>query len=360
MKTKLVYVLTCSPEDTYIEQALISVWSARYHNPDTPIILLVDDKTDKLLVGKRGEILDYISEKIVVPFDADKSMHYRSRWLKTKSRELVQGDMFYIDCDTIVTTDLSAIEQVDAEIAMVRDENVDFQDEVDSIAQKMIDYCNIIGVDLAKEKYYFNGGIIYAKDTELTHRIFTKWHAYWQEGLQVGLNIDQPSFAKSNLECERPVVLLEDRWNAIASTQIEEIYSAYILHFWRGVSFFYNQSAMQYIQDNGLTDIVKYYILHPTYTFLPFDSHVAQYKGNDYIRFYKILKRALKDYGTHFDSDFEGLKIHSKTQNLAMWLLHHRMFGMASLLIVATKWYRVKCSSNFRIIDNIYKKQQLQ
>lgn len=358
MKTKLVYVLTCAEEDTYIEQALISVWSARYHNPDTPIILLVDNETDNLLVGKRGEILSYISEKIVVPFDTDKNMHYRSRWLKTKSRELVQGDMFYIDCDTIICCNLSGIEQTAAEIAMVRDENVDFQDEVDSIAQKMINYCSIVGVDLSKEKYYFNGGVIYAKDTDLTHRIFDKWHAYWQEGLQEGLNIDQPSFAKANIECGRPVMLLDDRWNALAFTQIEEIYSAYILHFWRGVSFLYNEKCMRTIKEFGLTDFMKYCILHPTHTFIPFDSHIARYKCGDYMRFYQSLKYVLREYGKHIDPEFEGFDIHMRTQNSIMWLLRHYLYGMASLLIVASKWYRVKFSSKFRIVDNIYKKQQ--
>ena len=357
MTTKLVYVLTCAEQDTYIEQALISVWSARHHNPDTPIILLVDDKTDKLLVGKRGEILDYISEKIVVPFDADKNMHYRSRWLKTKSRELVQGDMFYIDCDPIVTTDLSAIEQVDAEIAMVRDENVDFQDEVDSIAIRMMNLCSKMGVDLSQEKYYFNGGIIYAEDTELTHRIFSEWHTYWQKGLQVGLNIDQPSFAKANIECGRPVVLLEDRWNALAFTQIEEIYSAYILHFWRGISFLYNENCMRHIKENGLTDFMKYCILHPTHTFIPFDSHIARYKCRDYMRFYQSLKYVLREYGKYIDPQFEGLDIHMRTQNAIMRMLRHRMFRMASLLIVASKWYRVKLSSKFVMTENIFKKQ---
>jgi hypothetical protein len=57
MKTKLVYVLTCAKEATYIEQALISIWSARYHNPDAHIVMLVNDKTNGLLVRKRAEVL---------------------------------------------------------------------------------------------------------------------------------------------------------------------------------------------------------------------------------------------------------------------------------------------------------------
>ena len=66
MKTKLVYVLTCAPDKHYIEQAHISLFSARYHNPDAHIVLIVDQSTDALFVGKRADLLQYLSEKIVV------------------------------------------------------------------------------------------------------------------------------------------------------------------------------------------------------------------------------------------------------------------------------------------------------
>ena len=80
MKTRLVYVLTCAPEGCFIEQALLAIWSARYHNPSAHIILIVDDKTDGLITGGRNELLKYISEKTVIPFDDDKPMVYRSYW----------------------------------------------------------------------------------------------------------------------------------------------------------------------------------------------------------------------------------------------------------------------------------------
>lgn len=356
MKTKLVYVLTCAPEATYIEQALMSVWTARYHNSNAYIVLLVDNQTNKLLVGKRAAILDYITEKIVVDFDEDKSMHYRSRWLKTKARELVSGDFLYIDCDTIITCDLSNIESVNADMSMVRDENVDFADEIDAVAQVMMNDCRPIGVDLSKEKYYFNGGVIYAKDTPLTHRIFAKWHSYWKEGLSKGINFDQPSLAKANIDCGHPIVLMDDKWNAIASTYIEEIYHAYILHFWRSVSFLYLDKCMSYVRNNGLTEFIKYYLLHPLATFIPSDTHISYYKAKDYVRFYTMLKRTLKAYGKNIDSTFKDLSIHMRFQNAVLWMLSLGWYAAASCLIVLSKWGRVKFSTKFKRIENVYKK----
>lgn len=356
MKTKLVYVLTCAPEATYIEQALMAVWSARYHNPDAHIMLLTDDLTEKLLVGTRGELLNYISEKIVVPFDVEKNMHYRSRWLKTSVRELIEGDYLFIDCDTITMCDLSHIEDIDADIAMVRDENINIADEDYAAAKPMIDNCNKVGVDITKEKYYFNSGVMYVRDNEITHKLYEAWHQYWQDGVEKGINLDQPTFAKANNACGRPVVLLEDRWNCIVQTQIAEVYSAYILHFWHSVSFLFFDKCMQQIRKQGLSDILKYYILHPTCTFLPADNRIYHYKAKDYSQFYKHLKRALKDYGKHIDSTYADFGMHMRSDKLIMWCLRHRLTGCASLFIVLSKLYRVKVSGKFHYYENYYGK----
>lgn len=358
MQTKLVYVLTCAPEATYIEQALISIWSARYHNPEAHIVLLVDDKTDQLLIGKRAEVLEYITEKVVIPFeDANATMMYRSRWIKTQVRQLVKGDFLFIDCDTIVMCDLSHIEHVDADIAMGRDENIDLDNE-DSLAIKsIIDNCKILDVDIVKEKYYFNSGVMYVKDTIVTHKLYELWHEFWKNGVSIGLSIDQPAFAKANINMHHPVVLLEDRWNCIIPTQIEEIYSAYILHFWHSVSFLYSQKVMNYIHQNGLTDFAKYYILHPTETFLPSDNHVYHYKLKDYIRFYRLLERTLKSYANHIDKSFTDFILHMRGSSIIANCLRAKLYRIASLLIVFAKMYRVKLSPKYVHYTNFYAKK---
>lgn len=355
MTTKLVYVLTCAPEDTYIEQALMAVWSARYHNPDAHIVLITDDKTDELLEGSRGEILKYISEKIVIPFDADKNMHYRSRCLKTSVRGLVKGDYLFIDCDTITMCDLSAIEQIDAEIAMVRDENISIADEKYEAAKPMIEHCAAIGLDITKEKYYFNSGVMYVRDTKLAYEIYEKWHKYWLEGIANGINVDQPTFAKANISIGRPVVLLEDKWNTIVPSQIKEVYEgAMILHFWHSVSFLYTERVLYYIREKGMTDFIKYYVLHPTETFLPTDNHVYEYKCSDYRRYYKTLKRTLKTYADNIDSSYTGIRLHAHGANFIKWSAAHRLYGIASLLIIIGTKYRVKWSRKYVHYENFY------
>lgn len=354
MKTKLVYVLTCSQDDDYIEQALMAVYSARYHNPDAHIVLLTDDLTNELLIGVRGELLNYISEKIVVPFDAGKNMHYRSRWLKTSVRKLVKGDYLFIDCDTITTCDLSHIEQIDAEIAMCRDENTNIADEDYAAAKPMIENCKKIGFDVTQEKYYFNSGVMYVRDTETTHKLYERWHELWQDGVSKGINLDQPTFAKANYDMGHPVVLLEDRWNCIVQTQIAEVYSAYILHFWHSVSFLYSKRLTAYMQQYGLTDFIKSYILHPTDTYLPPDNRAYHYKIKDFIVFKKRLKKVLRDYAKNIDATCSDFSLHMRSMSVISWLLRKQLFGLASWIIVLSKFYRVRYSKKFRYYENYY------
>ena len=121
MNTKLVYVLTCAPDHYFIEQALLSVYTARYYNPDATIVLIVDDLTDKLLVGIRAEILEYISEKKVKILPKEMSMMQRSRWLKTSVRNIIDGDFLFIDCDTLIARSLLEIDTIPYELSAVLD-----------------------------------------------------------------------------------------------------------------------------------------------------------------------------------------------------------------------------------------------
>ena len=97
MKTKILYVLVSSEADVYLEQALVSAYSARRHNPDAVLTLLSDTDTLRSL-PQRSPLLDSLfQEKVPVDFGADVPPMTRSRLLKTGMRNYVDGDFLYID-----------------------------------------------------------------------------------------------------------------------------------------------------------------------------------------------------------------------------------------------------------------------
>ena len=66
MKTKIVYVLVSDEKDLYLEQAWLSVYSLRLHNPTAYVVVLMDDNTERSLVGKRNKFCELVTEIKVV------------------------------------------------------------------------------------------------------------------------------------------------------------------------------------------------------------------------------------------------------------------------------------------------------
>lgn len=355
MQTKLVYVLTCTLDATYIEQALISIWSARYHNPDAHIVLLVDDRTNELLAGKRAEVLEYLTEKVVVPFeDKNATMMYRSRWIKTSVRQLVDGDFLFIDCDTIINHSLDELDAFQCEVGAVCESNLPIDQFCMPLYQPMCENAQKIGWNPNGEQYYFSSGVIYAKDTPATHQLFALWHQYWQEGIEKGINIDQPSLAKANIDCGHLIEHIDNKWNCIMFTYPRRANEANILHFaaYRNMSFLFSKRVLRYIKDNGLTEYIKEYITHPTNSYIPFDSEFYHYGLKDYVARYRLLYRGIKDYAQHIDATFEDYT----SKNFVSKLLKSKMYLLASMVMLFAKWKRIKFSEKYTYKENICSK----
>ena len=307
MNTKLVYVLTCAPEATYIEQALISIWSARYHNPDAHIVLLVDDKTNELLVGKRAEVLEYVTEKLVIPFeDANATMMYRSRWIKTQVRELVEGDLLFIDCDTIVNKSLEEIDACPFDVAMVLDEHTIIPDYIEESKLYVQSFTLKLGYDVLNENEYFNSGVMYAKDTEQVHKLWELWHQYWLYGEKEGVGVDQPALGKANIECNHIINQLDRVWNTLVYMNPVFIADGKILHFWnfRNRSYIFCKSYLKYVHANGINEYVQDCILHPLRSVLPSDNILNKARLLDFIKYSCILRKEKHKYAQHVDPLF--------------------------------------------------------
>lgn len=365
MKTKLVYVLTCNPESTYIEQALISIYSARYWNQDSYIVLIVDNKTNELLVEKRGEILDYISEKIVIFFDDERSMHYRSRWLKTKVRELIEGDFLFIDCDTICCKSLSNIDFVEEHMVAVPESNLLISDFNKSMLDQVSKYAKIVGWNIDYEEIYYSSGVIFAKDTELVHRFYNIWHNKWIELLEQGINIDQPTFAYANIMCDHIIKLMPNSYNAILFTENSELRDAHILHIsaYRNSSFLFNKKTLNFIRNNGLLrnevitsrDWVIKNIKDPFFTYLPFDYEYYNASVKEKIKWTRKLISSHKGYGKYVDSMFNEIVLRSKINVIFIYLLRIKLYNIA--FIVWNIWKYVHTKLNKRFIRNNYCKK---
>ena len=331
MQTKLVYVLTCAPEATYIEQALISIWSARYHNLDAHIVLLMDDKTNELLVGKRAEVLEYISECKVVVAPSEYNVMQVSRWLKTNVRSFVDGDFLFIDCDTIITQSLSEIDDFDCEIGAVLDTHrpvskFNPRERVDLI--KRADLC---GWDFSYVESYYSSGVLFVKDTFDTRHFYQQWHDNYNQSSSCGVNIDQISFERTR-QSMSIVKSIDDTYNTIMFIRPKFIEQAKIIHFASldNNSFLFTKRVLQYIRANGLAPYLKYYILHPMESYVPYMK--KYFKGFAILKTIRNVARGVKQYTRYIDSSFVDLKIPLRIGNLVKKMYSLKFYYTATFL----------------------------
>lgn len=346
MKTKLVYVLTCAPEATYIEQALMAVWSARYWNPSAYIVLLTDDKTDLLLHGKRGEILQYITEKIVIPFEEySLTPLYRSRWIKTQVRQMIEGTFLFVDCDTICCRSISEIDEFICEVGAAGDDNTLFSQNVskEETSQKVSPLC-----DISKEEYYFSSGVIFCKDTPATRNFFALWHAYWKEGLAFGIKIDQPSLAKANIETGHIIVPIGNVYNNVLYTQNNHLLESAILHIsnFPQTSFLFKKHVLSIIREQGITPWMEELISRIHTTYLPFDYSIKHSTVRQRMTWITEIAYAARIYGKYVNDTYEEWEFKVGIQRLLRYLLRLHFYQFAVAVWLAYKRFQLRKRDN--------------
>lgn len=202
---------------------------------DAHVVLITDKITESTFKGYRNKFLELVDEKIVVDLEPSMTGLQRSRWLKTKSRELVKGDMLYIDSDTIFIKKIDDLDEMTCELGAVKDGHVS---RVNSSrgwnmpsSDEFIRNCKKLGYDVTSEDITFNGGMVYAKDSAISHTFFNIWHEEWLKGKEMGINTDQPSFTKANLILGHPMHEVSGIWNCQVSCGLKFLYEAKILHY---------------------------------------------------------------------------------------------------------------------------------
>ena len=262
MKTKIVYVVVSSPDDIYLEQAYISMYSLKYYMPDAYIVMLTDKITSMTLVEKRKEQVKYVDDMVVIDYDVKEyNAQQRSRQLKTNIRNLIEGDFLYIDCDTIITRRFDEIEHIDAPIAACYDSHCLFMDnpyrEMNLRMGRLFDF------PIDQETVFFNSGVIYVKDVPEAYEFYRLWNFYLNQGYKNNIYQDQPSFAKTNYEMKHIVHQLDDEWNCELKHGIRYLKDAYILHYLcTNASQFQNEQLFILNEKSALLEVKEMGILN--------------------------------------------------------------------------------------------------
>lgn len=231
MKTKIVYTVVGGDCDIYLPQTMVAAYTARKYNPAANIIVVTDYATSSVINAKLPAIKDYINDVVVVDVPTELNNMQRSRYLKTTLRQHIKGDFLYIDTDTVVTRELSEVDNLNVEIGAVLDRHTQIGEH--TFYKKIENDISIVGLSISNlRNCYYNGGVIYVKDTPLTHKLYDLWHKYWNESRKQGKSIDQPALAKANIDCNYPIQELSGIWNCqLSDNFVNYLANAKILHY---------------------------------------------------------------------------------------------------------------------------------
>ena len=269
MKTKIVYVVVSNDSDVYLEQAWVSAFSTKYHNPGAEIVIVTDEDTyNGIMSTSRKQICDVVDGIVPICVDVGLSNMQRSRWIKTNLRNLIDGDFLFIDTDTVVTGDLSEVDEWGMDVGAVRDLHCTFDvfPTADIIKKKLK---NVFDCVPSPATEYFNSGTLYVKDTDVAHRFFIAWHSNWLHSCDCGVFTDQLSLMKTCNDLPGIITPVSGDYNCQVLGSIQYLYTAKIMHFFNAkwndnalCPFFSDDLYQSVKQNNCINQKVENIILH--------------------------------------------------------------------------------------------------
>ena len=250
---KVVYILTSTPEDCYLELFLLSLRSLRQHDPGREVNLILDLDTYERLAEKRILLLEdvkMIPVSIPPAFDGIK----KSRYLKTGLRRIIEGDFLYLDIDTLICEPLGEIETIRAEIAAVSNEN----GPLTVHPQKLQQQSQLAGFGEQKDTPGFNGGVLFVRESEFTFRFFDIWRERWLQAVNRGVPFDQPALWQANLNTGCAIHELAGEWNCQIITKVGPHYfnSAKVIHYYGSLDSPFIKFILPHIKHTGEMDDV--------------------------------------------------------------------------------------------------------
>lgn len=222
------YVLTGGAGSVYADMTAVSVLSLLAIHPGTPVTVLGDDATVRELAAADGPLARH-ARLVAVPVP-DGDAAGASRSIKTRLRDVLEGDLLFLDADTVVMRRIDPAIAASRAPRLAHDRHLrsggpalQFSPWVEELIARAV---------WPRPRTYFNSGVIWLPDTQATHRLTADWGRLWLEGRQHGVWKDQPALNVAIHQLPDPIEPLAPAWNVHPYAAPQHIRRARVLHFW--------------------------------------------------------------------------------------------------------------------------------
>ncbi len=203
----------------------VAILTLRLVHTDASISLLVDLPTEKLIDDAYPVLRDVVNNLVAVDSGIQDGAA-SSRYLKTKMRDLLDGDLLFLDIDTLVLRDLTPLWDHDSVISGVHDDNT-LGGNFDS---RLTEGFKTLGWPAPKEPY-LNSGVMFWRDNPDGRRLGEAWYRFWLESRQVMGDTDQPALHRAMVETGVSLKLLPQDYNQKVRDTPRKLKRPAILHY---------------------------------------------------------------------------------------------------------------------------------
>lgn len=222
---RVVYVLSSAGQDVYSTMARVSIASVRLTNPLLQVCMVCDAVSEAAMRRIDDPLLKEVDDIMVRETPTGDAL-FRSRFVKTDMRALVEGPFVFLDSDVLVRGPLDEILRTTADVAGAPNRLKDGQiwsGERNMIAAMGWSY---------RADAYINTGVLFFSNSEPAHRFGEEWHSNWLEfhGRGIG-HRDQPAFNEALVTVAPCLYILPQRFNAQLKTVPETFDGAVIWHY---------------------------------------------------------------------------------------------------------------------------------
>jgi lipopolysaccharide biosynthesis glycosyltransferase len=153
---------------------------------------------------------------------------YRSRFVKTSLRNLIEGRFLFLDGDTLVRDDLSAVFTLSCDVAGCPNHSKDkISDQIWAVDHQTLLQMNW----KARNDVYINTGVLFFNDTPSSKLLSLCWHNKWKGSYLATKNHrDQAAFNSALFNSGAQLHVLPHRYNAQIKSEVTVADGAAIWH----------------------------------------------------------------------------------------------------------------------------------
>jgi len=205
----ILYVLTTSGNDVYIDLTYISLVSLLSTNPSAKVNVALDADSYEAIKKSKHPLNDLGLNFISVSTPEGKAV-WKNRFVKCRMRKLVSGDFLYLDGDTIVRGGIKEIFDIPCSFAATFNHNLEFPSNFDE-KEKAIFITN--NWQLPKKNYY-NAGVMFWRDNPSTQQLADLYIEKWEQSAKDGSHFDQPSLNSALIDWSEQICDMQQCFNA--------------------------------------------------------------------------------------------------------------------------------------------------